>query len=124
MRSIRRDDEVVVISGKDKRQRGKVLSVQFEKGRVIVEGLNTVKRHTKPTQAAPQGGIVTKAAPLDVSNVMLYCPDCDGPVRSAIRWVGDSGSYHDTPQGAVAALKDDSKPRKVRVCKKCGQGFD
>lgn len=70
---IRREDEVIVLTGKDKGKRGKVTQVLIEKGKVIVEGINQVKKHQKPVPALGQaGGIVTKEAPIDVSNVALF----------------------------------------------------
>ncbi len=68
---IKKGDTVVVISGKDKGKQGTVIATEPKKERVFVEGVNTVKRHTKPSQANPQGGIVTKEAGIHVSNVML-----------------------------------------------------
>jgi large subunit ribosomal protein L24 len=76
---IRKNDEVVVIAGKDKGARGKVLKVLPETDRVIVAGVNTVKRHQKPTQQ--QGGIIEKDAPIHISNVMLLDTKSDGPTR-------------------------------------------
>ncbi|MGL5948332.1 MAG: 50S ribosomal protein L24 [Aeromonas sp.] len=70
---IRREDEVIVLTGKDKGKRGKVTSVLVAKGKVIVEGINQVKKHQKPVPALGQaGGIITKEAPIDVSNVALF----------------------------------------------------
>ena len=67
---VKKGDTVVVLSGKDKGQQGKIIEAQPKKGKVIVEGVNKVKRHTKPSQKAPQGGILTKEAPLNVSKVI------------------------------------------------------
>ena len=71
MQKIKKGDTVQIIAGKDKGQEGKVLSVNPKTGRVVVEGLNMVTKHTKPSQANPNGGIVEKEAPFDISNVML-----------------------------------------------------
>lgn len=71
MRKIRKDDLVKVITGKDKDKQGKVLHVDTKKGRILVEGCNMVTKHSKPSAANPQGGIIQKEAPLDISNVML-----------------------------------------------------
>ena len=90
---IRRDDTVVVITGKDKGKKGKVLVVVPSKNRVIVEGVNIVSRHTRPTSQTNQGGIIKKEAPIDASNVMLYCSKCDKLLENG---------------------------EKARVCKKCG----
>ena len=71
MQKIKKGDTVQIIAGKDKGQEGKVLSVNPKTGRVVVEGLNMVTKHAKPSQAKPNGGIVEKEAPIDISNVML-----------------------------------------------------
>jgi large subunit ribosomal protein L24 len=103
---VKKGDMVQVISGKDAaaKKRGKVLAVDPTKGRVVVEGVNIVKRHTKPTQTKPQGGIVPKEAPIDSSNVMMYCDKCKNPVRVNKKFLSDG--------------------KKVRVCNKCGEQFD
>lgn len=126
MARIRKGDEVVVIAGKDKGHRGKVLRVLVDKGRLIVEGANQIKRHSKPTQATPHGGIITKDAPLHASNVMPYCPDCSKPVRVGHRFVGEGGTHYASPQEAQASFDEAStvtKPVKVRVCRTCGRGL-
>ena len=85
---IRRDDEVVVISGKDRGKRGKVLRVDRAAGRVYVEGLNIVKRHQRPTQSMDPvkaaGGVVEKEGPIHISNVMLIDPTNDKPTRVSV----------------------------------------
>ncbi|HCV23926.1 MAG TPA: 50S ribosomal protein L24 [Candidatus Latescibacteria bacterium] len=78
---IRRDDTVLVISGNDKGKRGRVLRVIPEQDRLIVEGIRMMKKHTKPTQRDPQGGIVEREAPIHVSNVMVIDPHNDEPTR-------------------------------------------
>ena len=78
---IKTGDTVVIISGKDKGKKGKVIAAYPKKDRVVVEGLNQVNRHTKPSQNNPQGGIITKEAPLHVSNVMLVDPESGKPTR-------------------------------------------
>jgi large subunit ribosomal protein L24 len=95
---IRKDDSVVVISGKDKGKSGRVLRTEPQRRRVFVEGLNMVKRHTKPrsmkdTQKAQASGIIEQEAPIDVSNVMLLDPTDNKPTRVGMR-VGDDGSRH------------------------------
>jgi large subunit ribosomal protein L24 len=80
MAGLRKDDEVVVIAGKDKGARGKILKVLVERDRVIVEGVNRVKRHTKPTPKS-QGGIIEKELSIHVSNVMLLDAKTDKPTR-------------------------------------------
>jgi large subunit ribosomal protein L24 len=100
---VRKGDKVVIIAGKDKDRQGKIIQAIPKKARVVVEGVNTVKRHTKPSQKLPQGGIITKEAPLAVSNVMLICPACNKPTRIAKKLVNDN---------------------YVRACKKCGEIID
>ncbi len=100
MAKIKREDTVLVIAGKDKGRKGKVLRVFPSKSRVLVEKVNVVKRHTRPSQAH-QGGIVEKEAPIHISNVMLVCPKCGDPTR-----VGFS-------------VLDDGTKR--RLCKRCGE---
>ena len=100
---IKKDDMVQVIAGKDKGKEGKVLHVDKKNGTVVVEGVNKVKRHTKPSQANPQGGIITKEAPLASSKVMLVCPVCKQATR--IKKTEVAGAF-------------------VRTCKKCGEVID
>ena len=100
---IKKDDMVQVIAGKDKGKEGKVLRVDKKNGTVVVEGVNKVKRHTKPSQANPQGGIITKEAAIASSKVMLVCPACKKATR--IKKTAVSGSF-------------------VRTCKKCGEVID
>ena len=78
---VRRDDIVLVISGNDQGKRGRVLRVIPEQDRVIVEGVRMMKKHTKPTQRDPLGGIVEREAPIHVSNVMVIDPHSDEPTR-------------------------------------------
>ena len=101
---IKKDDKVMVIAGKEKGKIGTVLKVDREKLKVVVEKVNVVKRHTKPSQNAPQGGIVEKEAPLHISNVMLICSKCAQPTRVGKRVLEDG--------------------RKVRFCKKCNEIID
>lgn len=79
--NIRKGDLVQVISGNDKGKRGKVLGVAREKNRAIVEGIRMMKRHTRPTQRDPQGGIVEREATIHISNLMIICPKTDKPTR-------------------------------------------
>ena len=78
---VKKGDTVIVIAGKEKGKKGKVIEALPKKERVVVEGLNLVKRHTKPSQNNPQGGILTKEAPIYVSNVMLVDPESGKPTR-------------------------------------------
>ena len=87
---IKKDDQVVVISGKDKGTRGRVLLVQREFDRVLVEGVNKVKRHTKPTPKNPSGGIIEREQPIQLSKVMPIDPTTDKPTRVRFQ-VGEKG---------------------------------
>ncbi|MHB8707693.1 MAG: 50S ribosomal protein L24 [Desulfuromonadales bacterium] len=101
---VKKDDLVMVIAGKEKGKSGKVLRVLPDRGQVMVESLNVVKRHTRPTRGSTQGGIVEKEAPFDASNVQLLCKGCNKPVRTGLRVLEDG--------------------TKVRFCKKCNEILD
>ena len=85
---IKKGDRVVLLAGKDKGKQGSVLRVLPKEERVVVEGLNMVQRHTRPTQTDPQGGIKHKEAPLHVSNVALVDPKSGGPTKVGFRMEG------------------------------------
>ena len=101
--NLRRGDNVVVISGKEKGKRGKVMRLLNKKGRVVIERVNMVKRHTRPTQANPRGGVLEKEGSVELSNVSLWCSKCGAARRSR------------------SEVKDDTKRR---VCIKCGTVFE
>lgn len=82
---MRRGDEVAVIAGNYRGERGKVLRVIPGRNRVVIEGINMRTRHQRPSQANPEGGIVTFEGPIHASNVLLVCPHCDGPTRTRTR---------------------------------------
>ncbi len=95
---IRKDDTVVLIAGKDKGKSGRVIRTEPDRRRIYVEGLNLVKRHTRPrsvkdTQKAQSSGIIEKEGPIDVSNAMLVDPSDNKPTRVGVR-VNDDGSRH------------------------------
>ena len=95
---IRKDDSVIVIAGKEKGKSGRVIRTEPERRRIYVEGLNLVKRHTRPrsvkdTQKAQSSGIIEKEGPIDVSNVMLLDPTDNKPTRVGVR-VNDDGTRH------------------------------
>ncbi|MDD4237549.1 MAG: 50S ribosomal protein L24 [Desulfotomaculaceae bacterium] len=100
---VRKGDTVLVVTGKNNGKKGKVLSVIPDRSRIIVEGVNVVKRHSRPTQRLPQGGIVEKEATIHSSNVMLYCGKCNSSTRVGKKVLDDG--------------------EKVRVCKKCGENL-
>ncbi len=86
---LKKGDSVMVIAGRDRGKTGKILSVQVDSGRVMVEKINIVKRHTKPTQKNKQGGILEREAPLAISNVMPYCDAIQKPSRIRIKKLDD-----------------------------------
>jgi large subunit ribosomal protein L24 len=116
---VKSGDEVLIITGKDKGKRGKIKQALPKDGRVVVEGLNIVKRHMKARGPGKPGGIIEMEAPLDASNVMLVCPhpNEDGPER---------GQRHAARTGHRFLEDTDHKgrPRKVRFCKVCGKNID
>lgn len=87
---IRRDDKIVVIAGKERGKTGKVLHVYPNEGRLLISGLNMLKRHVRPTRDMPQGGIIEKESPFSISNVMLYCSKCNRGVRIGIKRLPDN----------------------------------
>jgi large subunit ribosomal protein L24 len=101
---IKKNDMVKVVAGKDKGKSGKVLRVIYKKDRAIVEKLNMIKRHMKPSQQNRQGGILEKEAPVHISNLMLICAKCTDPTRVGYRILEDN--------------------KKVRFCKKCNEVID
>ena len=104
MQPIRKGDEVVVIAGKDVGRRGRVLVVDPKKGRITVEKVNLIKRHVRPSQKHPQGGIVEKEGTIHISNVMLWDAKAGGPCRTGVKKLEDG--------------------RKVRYSKKSGETFE
>ena len=100
---IRKNDVVVARSGNDRGKTGKVLSVDVKAGRVLVEGLNIVKKTVRKSEAAPQGGIVEKEAAMSLSVLMLHCPNCKKGVRTRRFADGD---------------------RRARKCARCGHMFE
>ena len=104
---VKKDDTVLVISGDDKGKKGKVLEVSPKEGKVIVEGLNMVKKHVKPRKMGDPGGIVEAEGALYASKVQVICPACKKPTRVGYKRVQD----------------DNGKVRSVRVCKNenCGE---
>jgi large subunit ribosomal protein L24 len=101
---VRKGDQVVVIAGKEKGKRGRVLRLLTEKQRVLIERINMVKRHTKPTQRNPRGGIIEKEGSINLSNVALWCGKCVAPRRGK----------HEHNEG---------QPKR-RVCVKCSTPFE
>jgi large subunit ribosomal protein L24 len=101
---IRKGDTVVIIAGKDRGKRGKVRRAWPDEERVVVDGLNMIKRHSRARRAARQAGIIELEAPIHVSNVMLVCEKCGEPTRVSFRFLDDG--------------------KKVRICNSCQEMID
>lgn len=104
MAHIKKGDEVIILAGKEKGKKSKVIKVLGKDNRVIVEDLNIVKKHQKPTQQSPQGGIIEKEGSIHLSNVQVVCPKCGTASRTGVKVLEDG--------------------KKVRVCKKCSEVVD
>ena len=96
---VRRNDTVLVIAGKDRGKKGKVRQALPKESRVVIEGVNVVKRHMRARGATRQAGIIEREAPIHVSNVMLLCTKCNRPTRIGFRFLEDGS--------------------KVRICRRC-----
>ena len=103
MARVKRDDQVQVIAGKDRGKRGKVRRIIPAEGRVVVEGINVVKKAMRRTEANPQGGLLTRELPLPLDRVMPVCPRCNRGVRIGFKLAADGS--------------------KGRVCRRCGEDF-
>jgi large subunit ribosomal protein L24 len=101
---IKKEDQVKVIAGKEKGKTGRVLRVIAKKRQLLIEKVNLVKRHTRPSSQHRQGGIIEKESPIHISNVMIICPKCSAAVKIGARMLEDGA--------------------KVRCCKKCGEVID
>jgi len=101
---IKRDDTVLVIAGKDKGKSGKVRRSIPNESRVVVDGVNMAKRHTRPRGTVRQAGIIERETPIHISNVMLICNKCNHPTRTSFRYLEDG--------------------RKMRVCRHCHEVLD
>lgn len=109
---IKKGDNVLVNTGKDAGKHGVIESVFVKNGKIIVTGVNRVKKHLKPSRKNPQGGIIDKLAPIDSSNVALICPRCNKATRVGYKIIKND--------------KKDSKDikKKIRICKKCNESVD
>jgi large subunit ribosomal protein L24 len=101
---IRKNDTVMVITGRERGKTGKVLRVEREDNRVVIERLHMVKRHQKPRQQGQGGGVIEKEAAIDLSNVMIMCDRCNAPARMGSKRLEDGSS--------------------VRTCRRCGEAID
>lgn len=102
--SIKKNDTVIVIKGEESGKKGRILAVYPDKGKVLVEKLNLIKKHMRPSKKHAQGGIIEKEAPISRANVMLVCSKCDRPAKIGQKMLEDG--------------------TKVRICKKCMEGLD
>ena len=100
----KKDDQAIVIAGKEKGKSGKILNMVSKKESVLIEKVNLVKRHSRPSAKNRQGGIIEKEAPIHISNVMILCSKCNSPARIGRKILEDG--------------------KKVRYCKKCGEFID
>ena len=105
---VHKNDSVLVVAGNALGKQGKVLKVYPSRNRVIIEGVNIVKRHTRPSQKNPQGGIVQKEAPITASNVMVVCPKCSEATRIGHAHVKDATT---------------GRRKTMRICRKCKEMF-
>ena len=103
---IHKDDTVMIISGDDKGKSGKVLKVFPEGEKILIEGINFIKRHTRGTQKNPKGGILEKEAALHISNVLVYCSKCAASTKVGHKVITQEGT---------------GKPTKIRICRRCGE---
>ncbi len=101
---IRKGDLVRVMTGKEKGKEGKVLQILPEKQTVVIEKLNIVKKHTRPSQKNPKGGILEREGRIHLSNVMILCGNCNKPTRTGVKLLPDG--------------------KKLRMCKSCGEVLD
>jgi large subunit ribosomal protein L24 len=102
---LKKGDTVLVVCGDDRGKMGKILKVDLKKNRAIVEGVNFIKRHTRPTNRNPKGGIVEKEASVNLSNLMLYCHRCASPSKPSFKIIESS----------------EGMKSKIRICRKCGE---
>jgi large subunit ribosomal protein L24 len=101
---LKKDDKVKIVAGKDKGKIGKVLSIKRKNNRVVVENINMIKKHARPSAKQRQGGIIEREAPIHLSNIMLICSKCVKPMRIKMNRLDDG--------------------KKIRVCRKCNEIID
>jgi large subunit ribosomal protein L24 len=103
---IKKGDTVLVISGDDRGKMGKVLKISKDKNRAVVEGVNFIKKHSRPTSRNPKGGILEKEGSIELSNLMIFCSKCSSPTKVSYK---------------LLKSETGDKMNKVRICRKCGE---
>ncbi len=103
---IKKGDTVLVISGDDRGKMGKVLKISKDKNRAVVEGVNFIKKHSRPTSRNPKGGILEKEGSIELSNLMIFCSKCSSPAKVSYK---------------LLKSETGDKMNKVRICRKCGE---
>lgn len=112
---LKKGDTVLVIVGKDRGKRGTIEQAFPKEGKIIITGINIVKHHIKPSRKNPQGGIMDKLAPIDVSNVVIVCPRCSKPSRIGYKYIESQLRGRKSPPAGG---------KKIRICKKCQESVD
>jgi large subunit ribosomal protein L24 len=102
---LKKGDTVMVIAGDDRGKMGKILKLDQKKDKAIVEGVNFIKRHTRASNRNPKGGIIEKEAPVNLSNLMLYCSRCSSTTKASFKIIEGS----------------EGEKSKIRICRKCGE---
>lgn len=104
---LKKDDIVLIISGKDRGKKSKILKSFPKQGKIVVDGVNIRKKHVRPKQSGEKGQVVESFGPIDISNTKFLCPKCSKPTRIGYE-----------------IIETDGKNKKVRICKKCGAKID
>jgi len=115
---IKKDDTVLITTGKDKGRKGKVFKVLPKEGKVLIENINLKKKHVRPKKSNEKGQVVKKPGPLDLSNVKLVCPKCNKPTRVLYKVTETKRVGGNPPKADSSTAR---KKLKTRVCKKCNQ---
>ena len=122
---VKNGDKVEVIAGRERGRTGTIKRVDLKHGRVVVDGLNMVKRHQRANAANPESSIIEKEAFIDASNVLLYSEQLSRGVRTSVRYIGDGGAQFEERQAALDSYSSaPSTVKKVRLCVKTGEVFE
>ena len=121
---IKKDDTVLIISGKYRGKKGKVLRTFPKEKKILVEGVNLVKKHQKPRRTEEKGQIIELPKPIDISNAKLICPKCTKPTRVGYKIISNIKNQKPSPVAAGRGERRERsslRPSKMRICKKCGE---